>query len=382
MPLILRVLLLAGLAVGAPEMAFKHHFIDSALPGTAWGQTALADMDGDGDLDFITGRRGGDILWYEFVSASAWKKHLLGKESPSDVGGAVMDVDRDGRPDFVAGGAWYRHAKEGPFTRHVFDAALTNVHDLVVADLDKDGRPDVITMSDRNDLRWYRIPDDPAAPWERREIGPSVHAGVVACDVDRDGDLDVVRSNAWFENDGRGGGWTIHENIPFGRPAPPYPNATRGWAVDMDRDGDLDLVMTTNEIKSPEIAWLENADGKGGRWTRHDLAPGDKAVRGAYHSLAVADVDLDGDPDVFTCEMEGIPGERPPRWFVWENLDGKGGRWAERVILDAGLGGHEVVAGDVDRDGDIDFCGKLWSPRKDNANGGRNHADFLENRLR
>ena len=33
----------------------------------------------------------------------------------------------------------------------------------------------------------------------------------------------------------------------------------------------------------------------------------------------------------------------------------------------------------MDGDGDIDICSKLWMPRKDNANGGRNHADFLEN---
>ena len=34
---------------------------------------------------------------------------------------------------------------------------------------------------------------------------------------------------------------------------------------------------------------------------------------------------------------------------------------------------------DVDRDGDLDICSKLWEPRKDNANGGRNHVDYLEN---
>jgi hypothetical protein len=55
--------------------------------------------------------------------------------------------------------------------------------------------------------------------------------------------------------------------------------------------------------------------------------------------------------------------------------------FVERVILDARLGGHEAVAGDVDGDGDLDLCGKLWRPRQ-NANGGRNHVDSLENLLR
>ena len=74
-----------------------------------------------------------------------------------------------------------------------------------------------------------------------------------------------------------------------------------------------------------------------------------------------------------------IAGARQPRWFIWENTDGKGSAFVERVILDAKLGGHEAVAADVDGDGDIDLCAKLWSPRNDNANGGRNHADYLEN---
>jgi len=31
------------------------------------------------------------------------------------------------------------------------------VHDVEVADVDGDGRPDMLTMSDKNNLRWYRI---------------------------------------------------------------------------------------------------------------------------------------------------------------------------------------------------------------------------------
>ncbi len=33
----------------------------------------------------------------------------------------------------------------------------------------------------------------------------------------------------------------------------------------------------------------------------------------------------------------------------------------------------------IDVDGDLDVCSKLWRPIKSNANGGRNHFDFLEN---
>jgi arylsulfatase A len=366
------------------ELSFKHHFIDTNLPGTSYGQTALVDIDKDGDLDFITGgtAEGRSIFWFEYGAPDKWTRHLLGQNHPSDVGGAAMDVDGDGWLDHVTGGVWYRNTgkpRSESFERIVFDPALTAVHDLVIADLDGDGRRDIVTMSDKNNLRWYRVGRDPGAAWERHDIGSGVHAGVAIGDIDGDGDLDIARSNTWFENtDGKALKWAEHD-VPFGNAKPPYPFGTRCVITDIDRDGRMDLVMTENEIRQGKIAWLRNMDGKGREWKVTLLPHGDADARGAYHSLAVADFDRDGDEDIFTVEMEGIPGARQPRWFIWENVDGKGQRFVERVILDNGLGGHEAVVADVDGDGDLDIASKLWRPRKDNSNGGRNHADFLEN---
>ena len=53
-----------------------------------------------------------------------------------------------------------------------------------------------------------------------------------------------------------------------------------------------------------------------------------------------------------------------------------------RVVYDGTVSLTSIWGADVDADGDLDICSKLWRPIKSNANGGRNHFDFLENRAK
>jgi len=364
--------------------------IDADLPKNMYAQTALADLDNDGRLEYIVGQRCGDIFWYKMYTPERWTRHLLGVDSPSDVGGAPLDVDRDGYMDFVTGGAWYRNSRKAdtPFTRIVFDPHLNSVHDLAVADIDGDGHPEVLTMSDQNNLRWYKIADDPTQPWVRHDVGPGVHAGLSVGDLNGDGHLDIVRTNVWFENlKGDGTAWQVR---PIGPNTPPPADfqpyfafdATISFVCDMNGDGKNDIVFVDAEIPGGKVWWMENVDGLGRAWQRHEVYNWDPAReprRGAYHSLYVGDLDGDGDWDILSCEMEGVPGEEAPRYYIWENLDGKGGQWREHVILDVNLGGHAAVVGDVTGNGLPDVIAKPWIPRPDNALGGKMFVVFLEN---
>jgi len=365
---------------------FKPHVIDTTLTDRFYAQTALADLDGDGRLEYIVGYRYGDLYWYKYHSPDHWTRHLLGQNSPGAVGACALDVDGDGHMDFVTGGAWYRNSRSAdqPFERFVFDPDLTAVHDVVVADLDGDGRPEVATMS-ADDARWYKIPDDPTQPWIMHPIGPAVHAGLSAGDLNGNGAVDLVRTDIWFENvNGDGSEWVMRPIGPSSTAPPDFQpdwafDATCSWVCDMNRNGKNDIVFTDAEIPGGKIWWMENLDGLGRTWLRHEVPNSDPIRRGAYHSLYVGDLDGDGDLDIFTCEMEDVGGERPPRYYIWENLDGRGGAWQEHVILDMNLGGHAAVVGDITGNGKPDIIAKPWRARPENGVGGKTFVLFLEN---
>ncbi|MFO7905359.1 MAG: FG-GAP repeat domain-containing protein [Planctomycetota bacterium] len=381
--------LLLAVPAWSQPFTFRHHLVDPELPGSAWGQTALVDLDGDGDLDFITGKSGGNIRWYEYEDDQTWVMHVIGENSPSEVGGAALDVDRDGRLDFVTGGAWYRqpeNAKATPWPRFVFDETLKGVHDVSAADATGDGFPEVFTMSDRNDLRYYVInKDNPGGSWPHERIGDSVHAGLSVGDLDADGDIDVVRSQVWFENINNGSQWKVREfcGIPWAdRKQPSFSYlASKSCVADINGDGRNDIVLTEAEFSGAKVAWFEAPENPHkSPWTPHVLPQTDPEHNGPFHSLAVADFDNDGDLDIFSGEMERF-GVKPHRWFIWENVSGDGKTFKTHIVFDGNLGTHDAVAGDIDGDGDIDIMGKLWQPVGDNANQGNNHVDFLENRL-
>ncbi|MCS7237743.1 MAG: VCBS repeat-containing protein [Thermoguttaceae bacterium] len=373
------------------DLRFRHFVVDVGLEGRGFGQTALVDLTGDGRPEFVVGVAFGPIFVYEYKQADRWVRYRVAEESASEVGLAVVDVNRDGRKDLVTGGAWYPHSGDlhKPFQRIVFDPNLRNVHDMAVADIDGDGRQDIVCLSDRADLRWYRIPDDSQRQWPFVRIGPPVHAGLAVGDLNGDGRTDVVRSTVWYENVDGGKTWREHEIGPTSPLPPDFQRsfalyATKACVIDLNRDGKQDIVFTDAEMPGGKVWWMENVDGQGTRWQRHDIftpQPG-QPRRGAFHSLVVADFTGDGAEDVFSAEMEWIRGEEAPCWYIWENVDKQGQTWREHVILNINLGGHECVAGDVNGDGKLDILGKPWIPHPKNALGGKSFVLYLENASR
>jgi hypothetical protein len=360
------VFIVINMLVGSLSQAalprFEYHKI--AEVGNQMGQTSLVDIDKDGDLDWVVGERT-RTWWFEYVGPDRWIQHDLGQGARTDVGGTAFDIDGDGWIDQVTGTAWYRNTgkpRTEPFER--FDNGAISCHDDVAADINGDGKLDLIACSNEKThvvTVWYEIPKNPRDKWIEHQIGGGIHGGVGphgVGDLDGDGDNDVVRGDVWFENlDGKGLQWQERTGLtpPGGTRPERYGLAIKVWVCDMDKDGDLDIVEAEADAVDARVLWFENR-GKARTWQCHLISADHTKLD--FHSLAVADFDNDGDLDAYSGG--GPLSQAPFKCFIWENTDGKGGKWLEHVILE-GKECHEAKAADVDGDGDIDICTKPWN---------------------
>ncbi|MCC6619869.1 MAG: VCBS repeat-containing protein [Deltaproteobacteria bacterium] len=218
---------------------------------------AIGDIDGDGDLDLVVGRRVSTVgtntgakFLYDSATNTFGSAGAISTTATAPYFGALVDVDDDGDLDlFQANSAGFDRVftndGSGAFTSAAtYGASGTEPIGLDVGDLNGDGYPDALVVNRTTDDKIYlgsaagTFTEIAAPQLTGVEGSPSSRASLA--DIDGDGDLDIVGINASkltiYRNDGAAafsGGATAFDSI--------------GFAIgDLDGDGDLDIANITS----------------------------------------------------------------------------------------------------------------------------------------
>lgn len=256
-----------------------------------------ADFDGDGDLDIVVAEFG----WITV--------------------GRVLLLENRGAP---------APGELPQFAQRTLDDRIGSIH-VPVVDLNRDGRPDFVALISQQSETVVAFLNRGKAQFERQEIFTAPHphwgfSGLQMIDFDGDGDLDALVTNgdtmddmvrfkpyqgvAWLEN--RGSFPWVHQTIAR------HYGVMRAQAADLDGDGDMDVVASTwlpeleegerKKYALPGLAWYEQTPG--GVFRAHLLAD-DHCDR---PTLDLGDFDGDGRVDIFvgTAWLGKPPAGRPP----------------------------------------------------------------------
>ena len=346
-------------------------------PGPSTQQTAclIFDVNRDGTNDFIVGSRkqGPSLLWYRRIS-TGWEKYVIDRAKlPIEAGGAFYDLDNDGDLDIVFGGDsssnsvwWWENpypdlrSSQGWTRRLIKNSGFNMHHDQIFGDFDGDGAAELVTWNQgtkkagTNTLFIMDIPSSPMAtePWTYRAIFASPYKceGLASIDIDGDGKQDIVGGGGWFEHAGK---------LRYRRhPIDEQQRAARVAVGQLKQGGRPEVVFVMGDGIG-RLKWYEWTNAS---WVGHDLL-GFDVDHG--HSLQVADIDGDGNLDIFCGEMRHHGGNDDAK--MWTFLGDGQGKFLKKEIS-KGFGVHEAKLGDLDGDGDVDILGKPYdwqTPRLD-----------------
>ena len=283
-----------------------------------------------------------------------WTRHLIDEDRPGRAAFLYLaDIDEDGRKDVVTGRVWYANPGDAskPWVRTAVGTGFDDV--IAVYDFDGDGDLDLLgTATPGNQLPfvWARfegnckftvltnIDSDLDVP-ENIPI-----QGVAVAHFQPNGPLEVAL--AWDDNIGGTQMLTVPDDPAVStwprRQASAFSEGEALSSADIDHDGDIDLFTGST--------WLRN-DGPNDQWTPLAVYP---ITSGAPDRTRLVDMDGDGDLDA----VVGY-GHDPASKVAWyEQASGPFEAWPEHLIANLTVPRssfpQSLDVGDIDGDGDLD----------------------------
>ena len=231
------------------------------------------------------------------------------------------------------------------FIQHMIFSDFDSPFDCYTADIDDDGDQDITACSvEDNKLGWWE--NDGTGNFTTHIIshlylGPIT---VYADDLDNDSDMDILCGYfhdgflGWWENDG-------NENFSCNMISFGTPSIRCVHSADIDEDGDKDVIIAVESLDL--ITCFEN-DGNQ-NFIQHDISSAFNDPR----FVTTADMDDDGDLDILSAYYDG------QKIVCWEN-DGLF-NFTVHIICESFGGPWVVRAVDLDEDGDQDILSSARS---------------------
>jgi hypothetical protein len=350
-------------------------FYDSIDVGSE-STPVFVDMDADSDLDLFVGKTDGRITSYHNAGTRqnpSWSQ-ISDYYDSLDVGAcsvpAFADIDADGDFDLFVGEDQgninhFRNVGQDTLARWELVSASYNSIDVgrrsapVFTDIDGDSDLDLFVGQAEGRIAFYRndgsvyLPSWTPVTRDYLFLDFGAYSSPALADIDSDGDYDL------FVGAQEG-------NINFCRteekvPEPAWTGVTANYFAieaddysspafaDIDADGDLDLFIGRQDGK---IDFYRNiGDPQSALW---ELIPNELSFvnAGAYVCPALVDIDADADLDLFVGQIHGklnfYRNDGTPQFPSWTEPS-EGFEW-----IDVGYYSSPAF-GDLDLDGDFDM---------------------------
>ncbi len=270
--ILILLLLVESILFSQPWLQNDAVFNSSGVPSLPFSQPRFADLDAEGDQDMILGNINDAPVYIENLGTPTNPAFAPGFEIFTGISqldaemGVCADLDNDGDLDFITGGYTGLNFFENianmyfPVFQKVNDffyglnAGQNPVPDL--ADVDDDNDLDmVVGLSEDGGVKIYiNIGTVTVAQFSESDVVYIGDVGLYAypnfCDLDADGDQDIVVGRdihgfVYYQNNGtpQSGMWEVNESVFTGIGNDTYWNSP--GLTDINGDGTIDLIFGT-----------------------------------------------------------------------------------------------------------------------------------------